>query len=285
MSFQAPISVSDVISRIRSRRLLLPAIQREFVWEPHKVEWLFDSLLQGYPIGSFLFWEVRDPSAKSDYRYYEVLKEFRERYQTHNPEFNTKGHLDFDAVLDGQQRLTALFIGLTGTYAYKKPRVWWEDNERALPTRKLYLNLSGPAPEDDNEAGRKYEFKFLTVDEFKENPNQWFNVGRILDLPQADEFIQMLIGDGYQGDKFATAALSKLHAVVHTERIINYYVVTKADMEQALNVFVRVNSGGEPLSLSDMLMSTAIANWTSRDAKKEISRPGRSSSGKGFLYK
>jgi hypothetical protein len=270
MSFQAPISVSDVISRIRSRRLLLPAIQREFVWEPYKVEWLFDSLLQGYPIGSFLFWEVRDPSAKSDYRYYEVLKEFRERYQTHNPEFNTKGHMDFDAVLDGQQRLTALFIGLTGTYAYKKPRVWWEDNERALPTRKLYLNLTGPAPEDDNEAGRKYEFKFLTVDEFEENPKKWFNVGRILDIPQAYEFTQMLISDGHQDNKFAATALSKLHAVVHTERIINYYIVTKADMEQALNVFVRVNSGGEPLSLSDMLMSTAIANWTSRDAKKEI---------------
>jgi Protein of unknown function DUF262 len=270
MSFQTPISVSDVISRVRSRRLLLPAIQREFVWEPHKVEWLFDSLLQGYPIGSFLFWEVRDPSAKSDYRYYEVLKEFRERYQTHNPEFNTKGHMDFDAVLDGQQGLTALFIGLTGTYAYKKPRVWWEDNERALPTRKLYLNLSGPAPEDDNEAGRKYEFKFLTVDEFDDNPKKWFNVARILDIPQAYEFTQMLISDGHQDHKFAATALSKLHAVVHTERIINYYIVTKADMEQALNVFVRVNSGGEPLSLSDMLMSTAIANWTSRDAKKEI---------------
>jgi Protein of unknown function DUF262 len=270
MSFQTPISVSDVISRIRTRRLLLPAIQREFVWEPHKVEWLFDSLLQGYPIGSFLFWEVRDQSTKRDYRYYEVLKDFRERYQTHNPEFNTKGHTDFDAVLDGQQRLTALFIGLTGTYAYKKPRVWWEDSERALPTRKLYLKLSGPATEDENEAGRKYEFKFLTADEFNENPKQWFHVGRILDLPQVYDFNRMLISDGHQDSEFAATALSKLHAVVHIERIINYYIVTKADMEQALNVFVRVNSGGEPLSLSDMLMSTAIANWRSRDARKEI---------------
>jgi hypothetical protein len=271
MSFQAPISVSDVISRIRSRRLLLPAIQREFVWEPHKVEGLFDSLLQSYPIGSFLLWEVRDQSAKNDYRYYEVLKDFRERYKTHNPEFNTKGHIDFDAVLDGQQRLTALFIGLTGTYAYKKPRVWWEDSQRALPTRKLYLNLSGgPASEDDNETGRKYEFKFLTADEFNENPRQWFHVGGILDVPQAYEFTQMLIRDGHQNNEFAATALSKLHAVVHTERIINYYVVIKSDMEQALNVFVRVNSGGEPLSLSDMLMSTAIAHWRSRDARKEI---------------
>jgi uncharacterized protein with ParB-like and HNH nuclease domain len=111
MSFQAPITVSDAISRIRAHRLLLPAIQREFVWGPEKVEWLFDSLLQGYPIGSFLFWDVRDSQAKADYRYYEVLREYRERYQTHNPQFQTVGFSDFEAILDGQQRLTSLYIG------------------------------------------------------------------------------------------------------------------------------------------------------------------------------
>src|ERR1035437_6962852 len=170
MSFQAPISISDVISRIRSRRLLLPAIQREFVWGPKKVEWLFDSLLQGYPVGSFLFWQVRDSKAKSDFKYYEFLRTFRERYATHNPEFNTQGHIDFDAVLDGQQRLTAIYIGLTGTYAYKRPRIWWEDSERALPTRRLYLNVVERGPDDDEESGRLYEFQFLTQEEYESQP-------------------------------------------------------------------------------------------------------------------
>ena len=64
MSFQAPVSISDAISRIRAHQLLLPAIQREFIWSHEKIEWLFDSLLQGFPIGSFLFWEVRDINAK-----------------------------------------------------------------------------------------------------------------------------------------------------------------------------------------------------------------------------
>src|SRR5690348_4048518 len=137
MSFQAPISISDVISRIDSHRLLLPAIQREFIWEADKMEWLFDSLLQGYPIGSFLFWEVRDQRDKEHYRYYEFLRKYRRRYRTHNPEFNTAGQADFDAVLDGQQRLTSIYIGLKGTYAYKRPRVWWEDSEYAVPTRKF----------------------------------------------------------------------------------------------------------------------------------------------------
>lgn len=270
MSFQAPISISDVISRIRSRRLLLPAIQREFVWAPEKIQWLFDSLLQGYPIGSFLFWEVKDQAAKRDYRYYEFLQEYRQRYQTYNPEFDTHGHLDFDAVLDGQQRLTAIYIGLTGTYAYKMPRVWWEDSERVLPTRRLFLNLSGPASEDENELGRRYEFRFLTDDtDHTASTNGWFRVSRILELGENYQLNKMLIDEGYQNNEFASRALSKLQSVIHLERLINYYTVTNSDMERALNVFVRVNSGGEPLSLSDMLMSTAIASWK-RDAKKEI---------------
>lgn len=269
MSFQAPISISDAIDRIRAHRFLLPAIQREFVWGPEKIEWIFDSLLQGYPIGSFLFWEVRGHVAKSDYKYYEFLRVYRERFATRNPEFSTHGHTDFIAVLDGQQRLTALHIGLVGTYAYKRPRVWWEDNEYALPTRKLYMNVAGQAPEDDAEAGRLYEFKFLTDGEYNAEPRKWFLVGRMLELAGAYELNQMLKVEQYQDSEFAARALSKLHSVIHTERVVNYYLITQSDTDRALNVFVRVNSGGEPLSLSDMLMSTVIANWT-RDARQEI---------------
>ena len=83
MGFQVPITIADSIKRIRERRLLLPAIQRNFVWSHAKVEWLFDSLLQDYPIGSFLFWDVRDSQSKTDYKYYEFLREYREEYCMH----------------------------------------------------------------------------------------------------------------------------------------------------------------------------------------------------------
>lgn len=282
MSFQAPISISDAITRIRTHHFLLPAIQREFVWGPEKIEWLFDSLLQGYPIGSFLFWEVRDAAAKRDYKYYEFLRVYRERFATRNPEFSTNGYTDFLAVLDGQQRLTALHIGLAGTYAYKRPRVWWDDNEYALPTRKLYLNVIGQAPEDDSETGRLYEFKFLTDDEYQSDPKKWFLVSRILELTGAYELNQMLKTEQYQDSEFASRALSKLHSVIHTEKVINYYLIVQSGTDRALNVFVRVNSGGEPLSLSDMLMSTVIANWR-RDARQEIFGLVDEIRGMGFL--
>ena len=284
MSFQTPISISDAISRIKERRLLLPAIQREFVWEARQIEWLFDSMLQGYPIGSFLFWEVRDSQSKSDYQYYEFLGEFRERFNIHNPAFSTIGHYDFDAVLDGQQRLTALHIGLSGTYAYKMPRTWWENNEHALPTRRLYLNtLEKAADVDDEQSGRLYDFRFITDAERAEQPDKWFLVGDIVKISDAFAFNQMLKGKGYIDSEFASRALSTLHSVVHLNRIINYYSVQQADMEHALNVFVRVNSGGTKLSLSDMLLSTAIANWKERNARKEILGLVDQIQGKGFF--
>jgi len=271
VSFQTPISISDALARIRERRLLLPAIQREFVWEAWQIEWLFDSMLQGYPIGSFLFWEVRDAQSKNEYQYYEFLREFRERFSIHNPAFSTIGHYDFDAVLDGQQRLTALHIGLAGTYAYKMPRTWWENDEHALPTRRLYLNTTARAADiDEEQSGRLYDFRFLTDAEHGEQPGKWFLVGGILKVSDAFAFNQMLKEQRYIDSEFASRALSTLHSAVHLNRIINYYSVQQADMERALNVFVRVNSGGTKLSLSDMLLSTAIANWKERNARKEI---------------
>jgi hypothetical protein len=151
------------------------------------------------------------------------------------------------------------------------PRVWWENTERVLPTRKLYLNIVQRAPDnDDDEPGRVYEFKFLSKGEFEREQKNWFPLGRILETKGAYELHQLIASEGLQENKFAFEALSKLHTVVHIDRIINYYLVTKANAERALNVFLRVNSGGERLSLSDMLMSTAIAHWKVRDARKEI---------------
>jgi hypothetical protein len=218
----------------------------------------------------FLFWQVRDGD-KTNYPYYDILRNYRERYATYVKDaFNTAGHFDFDAVLDGQQRLTSLYIGLKGSYAYKMPRMWWENTEKVLPNRKLHLNIAKRPPDnDDDEPGRIYEFKFLTKAEFERDRKEWVPAGRILETKGAHELYKLIESEGLKDNQFAFESLSKLHTVVHIDKIINYYLITKADAERALNVFLRVNSGGEPLSLSDMLMSTAIAHWK-EDAKNEI---------------
>ena len=59
MSFQTPITIKEALDKIQGNEYLLPAIQREFVWKSEQIEKLFDSLINDYPIGSFLFWEVK----------------------------------------------------------------------------------------------------------------------------------------------------------------------------------------------------------------------------------
>jgi len=271
MSFQTPITIADTIHNIDREFYLLPAIQREFVWDTNQIEWLFDSLMRGYPISSFLFWSV-ESGARSDYKFYRFLKEYRQFYKIHNTEANTDGRDNFFAILDGQQRLTSLYLGLKGSYAYKEPRMWVKDDERNIPTRRLYLNLSRLL--EDQEDDRSYEFSFLKdadtqrADIYEQNTHRWFRVGKILDLREIEDFIQFTQDVALV--KLEVSALSKLQSVIHTKPIINFYLEKGSDFQKALNIFIRINSGGAPLAFSDLIMSIAVANWKRKNAREEI---------------
>jgi uncharacterized protein with ParB-like and HNH nuclease domain len=263
MSYQTPISIKQAIDKIDLQQYLLPAIQREFVWGNDKIELLFDSLMRNYPIGSFLMWKVQNEN-KIVHRYYSVLKKYREKYHTHCEEVNTNAIPDFEAVLDGQQRLTALYIGLKGSYAYKKKNFGWKDNENSLPTRKLFLCLNeNSIDEDENEDGRVYDFKFMTKEEIASSTSIWFEVGQILSLNGIFELNQFLKKKEFDANEYITNSLSRLFDVIHVKSLINYYLEVDQDYDKALNIFIRINSGGEKLSYSDLIMSTIISGWTS----------------------
>ena len=279
MSFQQPVTIASIIDDIENHRCLLPAIQREFVWSHKKIEWLFDSIMRNYPIGSFLFWYV-EGDTKNQYKYYEFINEYRQRYKTHNEEFNTSGSNDFNAILDGQQRFTSLYIGLKGSYAYKRQRVWWENTEKNIPTRHLYLNILEKL--ENEEDGRIYQFKFLTEYEYNNNYQKWFRVGKILELNNIYDFTRYLDTKGYKENEFTYQTLSILQQRMHGDKIINFFLEKEQDIDKALNIFIRMNSGGEPLNFSDLLMSIAVANWKEKDAKKEIYRLVDEIRDKGF---
>ena len=122
MAFQTPITIRQALDSVSRKEYALPAIQREFVWWPYQIERLFDSLMQGYPIGSFLFWKVREEGIRQ-YKFYDFVLDYHERDRPHCPPYGQSSRTELTAVLDGQQRLTALNIGLRGSYAYKLPRL------------------------------------------------------------------------------------------------------------------------------------------------------------------
>jgi len=271
MPFVEPVTIKEAIENVHKKNYLLPAIQREFVWTTDQIEKLFDSLMRDYPISSFLFWDVDRGNVKN-YQFYEFLRNYHERDETHNPKANLNGQNNITAILDGQQRLTSLYIGLKGTYAYRLPRKRW-DNDTAFPKRRLCINLLKKSEEDDLE----FDFKFLTDQESKKNDDShfWFVVGEILNLKEQFEVNQYLIENDFSSfaksmQLFANKTLFKLHDVVHRSKSINFFLEKDESLDKVLNVFIRVNSGGTKLNYSDLLLSIATAQWKVRDAREEI---------------
>lgn len=273
MAFEKPITIQEVIEKIHKKELLLPAIQREFVWEVAQIEKLFDSLMRGYPIGTFLFWFI-DKINNQNFQFYEFIKDYHEATNYHNPKASVNKNEEIIATLDGQQRLTALYLGLKGTYAYKIKGKRW-DNTSAFPKRKLYLNLL-----DKNEdSNLEFDFKFLTDDEAKERSASiyWFKVGDILSFNNEVDVMNYQIKNELtrmESDSavFANNALFRLYAIIKKEPTIYFFIERGEKLEKVLNIFIRVNSGGTPLSYSDLLLSIATAQWDEKDAREEINR-------------
>jgi uncharacterized protein with ParB-like and HNH nuclease domain len=270
--FATPITIKEAIDYIDDGTYLLPAIQRKFVWDKDQIEVLFDSLMRGYPINSFMLWEVKEDKIKNEFKFYKFLNDFREHFKEENPYINTKGYKDFYAIIDGQQRLTSIYLGLKGSYAHRLPRKWVYNTEDAIPTRHLYLNLSNHLPEE-NARQMVYDFQLLTKAEFKaksSDPNSiWYCVNNILTFKNRDEVDNYIDTNGWLSKDFTKQTIRKLYEIIFKEPLINYYLEKTQEIDMVLDIFIRTNSGGEPLSFSDLLMSITTANWKS-DARKEI---------------
>ena len=279
MSYQTALTIESVIKDIDVKKYLLPSIQREFVWSTKQIEKLFDSLMMDYPINAFLFWKVPKEKVK-EFSFYEFLRNYHQRTGRHNPKANVSGSDDIIAILDGQQRMTSLYIGLKGSYAYKISHKRW-DNPQAYPARKLYLNVLGESEDSD----LTYDFRFLTDSEVKnmnaeKDPNGnpvyfWYLVGDILDVKEEYEVNDILIDNNLNAHpqfKFANKALFKLFTVIRKNQTISYYLEQSTELDKVLNIFIRVNSGGTTLSYSDLLLSFATAQWEQRDAREELNQ-------------
>lgn len=283
--FQPAITINEAMQRIRNDEYLLPAFQREYVWEGWQIEELFDSLMRGYPISSMLFWEVRDES-KTAWKFYRFLSYYREKWHTHNEYIDTKLHKDFKAILDGQQRLTSLYIALFGHYdiGIRKTRWQRENDDRWFYISSLYFNLTqSKEPKNPNV---EYEFLWLDKTKTKEqdiypeeyedkdkqkHKQKWFKCSAIYSIGDINEIINFSQKNNFTDSE--RKRLCDFHTLIFNtkdESKINFYLETEQKPDKAVNIFIRVNSNGEPLDYSDILFSIAIANWKNLNAREEI---------------
>ncbi|WRA65687.1 DUF262 domain-containing protein [Helicobacter pylori] len=279
-------TIKEVVDELNVR-YFLPDIQREYVWlqnaDGKKIEQLFDSILRGYPIGSFLFWKLpKEDIAKSDeqdsdklnFQLYQFITNYDER-KPHNEKIRIEQikRDDLYIVLDGQQRLTSLCIGLKGTRTLKKKNARI-NNPNAYEEKRLYLNLKHQPNMDNPEDN--YEFEFHAKKPENDKKHFWFKVGDILELKNVWNYAQE-----HDLKDNELELLETLNKAFHDKQLISFFEETEKDLNKVLNIFIRVNSGGVKLSYSDLLMSILTASFSS-DIRKKMNELVDALKDKGF---
>lgn len=273
--FEKPITIIEAIDKIDSGDYLLPDIQREYVWKAEQIERLFDSILRDYPINSFMFWAIEEDSIKNNFRFYKFLSKYVEFHETVPQYINTTGYKNFYAVIDGQQRLTSLYLGLKGSYAYKlkyKQR-GKETIKKNFPERHLYIDILNEMDPQMNDRQMKYDIRFLTKEQHEalslDATTFWLKLNDILKYRTQTDLLRFVRSQPWQNSDHAIDTVCKIWDKIFLDPVINYYLEESQELDQVLDIFIRTNSGGQPLSLSDLLMSLISSEW--HGAKQEVS--------------
>lgn len=260
-------TIKNVVMNMINRTTFLPAIQREFVWWTSDIEKLFDSIMCDYPISSMLFWKLRNEKKKDWVSYY-FIKDF-DALSPHNQEANLNCiNNDIYLVLDGQQRLTAMLIGLLGSFSF-----YWYKQRRT----KLYINLLAEPKVSPSPDELTYSFSFRESkcpDKGKEQEQYWYEVGDVLNYNDAEAPKEAVEDDlttiPPELKRTALRTLGMLWARICGSECINYYEEYTDNYDKIVEIFIRTNTGGKKLSYSDILLSTATAKWRNLNAREEI---------------
>lgn len=233
----------------------LPNIQRPFVWNEDQIARLFDSIMREYPISTLLVWKTREPVKHR--KFIDNFVPDLKLTNFHVPD-NTRSKM---MVLDGQQRLQSLFIGLRGSYF----------------GRELYFDLlSGvlAAPEDI-----RYRFAF------KEKAAVTWPWARFKDIVRPKSKLPGEIAEGLvslapaplsEGDKRSVERnVQRARQEFVSDDNITFQELDGIENPEAyrvddiVEIFIRANSGGTKLGKSDLLFSLLATSWDAADGEME----------------
>ena len=256
MSYKS-ISIRKFVDKINNSAeegggFWLPQIQRPLVWDKEQILALFDSILRQYPFGTFLIWQT-----DSDMRYRSFIETFRPGLKItdfYKISDNNKKML----LLDGQQRLQSLFIGLKGSYN----------------GAHLYFNiLSGTSNSSEI---LKYEFDFIKTSDAKFPWIKFQDLVYTVTGPYPKGM--MLINEYNVTDNSHKETILNNLSIVNqcfcSNEEITYSIIDSIDHpdlyteDDVVEIFIRANSGGTELEKSDLLFTLLVASW--EDAEDKI---------------
>jgi len=230
------MEIGKLIYHIRKKDLVLPEFQREYVWSREQAKQLMVSLLRGYPVGSLLFWATdRPPELKN-------LNGPPEKMGT------------IQVILDGQQRLTTLYMLLTGEIP-----PYYTSKDITTDPRDLFFHLG------------EGDFQYYLPSRMKGNPLWWrvvdcfnateINVFKIAQQHAENDYAAFELAQRYNDNLTKLRQIPKIDIPVQT-------VPVQATIDDAIDIFDRVNSKGTKLTDAELALTHITGKWP--DARREM---------------
>ena len=250
------MTIAELVREAAEGRVVLPAIQRNFVWPDPEVTLLLDSIMRGYPIGLVLLWETYDNI------YYRRLDDLPRHGQVYRFRRNRKRR-KLRVVLDGNQRLMSLLHALRG---------------RAENEPQLYFDLLSGQPRGSSRQ-EKYRFKFLTPGEVERlNDPTVFHVATTRLYAMTDKGVrameELAVAECNLNKKEAARlrknidifkkAVADDHNLLQVSTIDNdmpRVSLARKTESDILEAFIRINQRGKQLTHSDLIFSTLKLGW------------------------
>lgn len=254
------ISVDELITKTRRGELLLPEMQRKYVWPATRVRDLLDSLYRGYPSGSILVWETDE----------EVETREMAVKATQAPGISAK-----QLLLDGQQRLTSLAAVLSGQPICVRNRqrpidiMFNLEHPEGPPVEVMELepdklaatfkDVKGDIAEKDIQAELKKRTFVVASRSLQADP-LWISIADIFSKSDSEILKNVEINSDDKKWDFYSKRLQKVRKIEDYQYVMQ---VLGRDMsyEEVTEIFVRVNSLGVKLRGSDLALAQITSKW------------------------
>lgn len=221
MNFEQPKpdskKYSDLISEIQKGIIKIPKFQRDFVWSIERTAKLLDSILKGYPIGTFILWQTD-----------ERINDIKNVGNLEIPP--TPDGTKVQYVLDGQQRITSLYAAYLGAKIRKR------GEKKTSDYVDIVVNIGIDINKNDNQVitAEPTGEKYISLNEVL---NFSFSKAKALSDKFSEEELELI-------DSYSTAFKTYEFSTV---------VLRKEDIDSAIEVFTRINTGGQTLTLFEII--------------------------------
>lgn len=207
----------SLFNEIDTGQIKLPMFQREFVWEKEQSAKLIDSIIKGFPIGTFIFWKTR-----------EELRSYKNVGNYTLPDTPNGDYVQY--ILDGQQRITSLYAIRKGIRINK--------DGKEVDYKDIFIDLV-MSPESD-------ESLTTTDTPSADDSGRYISVHRLLTSQISDLF------DEFDRRTLTTIEIYKARLVNY-----DFSTITIKDypIEIACEIFSRINTGGKSLTIFEIMVA------------------------------